>query len=39
VALGAAPEAIAALNKFVELKPDAPDAATAKAIVETLTKK
>jgi thioredoxin-like negative regulator of GroEL len=39
VALGSTPEAITALNKFIELAPDSPDAATAKAIVETLTKK
>ncbi len=39
VALGANPEAVAALNKFIELAPDSPDAATARAIIETLTKK
>ena len=39
VAVGATPEAVAALNKFIELAPDSADAPTAKAIVETLTKK
>jgi Tfp pilus assembly protein PilF len=39
VALGSTPEALAALKKFIELAPDSPDAATAKAIVDTLTKK
>jgi tetratricopeptide (TPR) repeat protein len=39
VALGSNPEAVAAFNKFIELAPESPDAATAKAIVETLTKK
>jgi len=39
VALGSTPEAVAALNKFIELAPESSDAATAKAIVETLTKK
>ncbi len=39
VTLGATPEAIAALQKFIELAPDSPDAATAKAIIDTLTKK
>jgi len=39
VALNATPEAVAALNKFIELAPDSPDAPTAKAIIDTLTKK
>ena len=39
VAVGATPEAVAALNKFIELAPDSADAPTAKAIIETLTKK
>jgi tetratricopeptide (TPR) repeat protein len=39
VAVGATPEAVAALTKFIELAPDSADAPTAKAIVETLTKK
>ncbi len=39
VAVGATPEAVAALNKFIELSPDSADAPTAKAIIETLTKK
>ena len=39
VAVGANPEAIAALNKFIELAPDSADVPTARAIVDTLTKK
>ena len=39
VAVGATPEAVAALTKFIELAPDSADVPTAKAIVETLTKK
>jgi len=39
VAVGANPEAIAALNRFIELAPDSADVPTARAIVDTLTKK
>jgi len=39
VALGATAEAVEALKKFVELAPDSADAATAKSIIETLSKK
>lgn len=39
VAVGANPEAIAALNKFIELAPDSADVPTARAIIDTLTKK
>jgi thioredoxin-like negative regulator of GroEL len=39
VAVGATPEALAALDKFISLAPDSPDVPTAKAIIDTLTKK
>jgi tetratricopeptide (TPR) repeat protein len=39
VALGSSAEAIEALKKFIELAPESANAATAKAIIETLTKK